>query len=114
MQLHGYFCSFPCAIAWSERDDRALCTHLDDKRLLALLMTKNYNPEGLTYLQIYTRLRPAPPQTELYLFGGELTLQEFRGKTGTKKPRVWRPEFKLTRDVARTTRISRLFLKKKI
>jgi hypothetical protein len=75
-RVRGIFCSFACMLAYSQnskiigRDSEPLIKHLYSK---------------LSAESISAKLNPAPPRAALKMFGGELTIEEFRNSTIEKK-----------------------------
>jgi hypothetical protein len=69
--LFGNFCSFNCALSYNINiNDNKLW---DRYNLLHFLYKKMYNSDK--------KISPAPPRELLQMFGGPLSIQEFRGKT---------------------------------
>ena len=68
--LHGNFCSWPCAMAWSidKGGSRAGERHM----AMRLIMKER---DGVPMAR---KVEPAPPKEALTCFGGELKIKEFR------------------------------------
>ena len=67
--VKGIFCSFSCMVAY-KRDAKLDC-------LKEYLVNYLYNKITGTFL-LNANLQPAPPRCTLKMFGGELTIEEFR------------------------------------
>jgi hypothetical protein len=72
-QLYGHFCSFNCAHAYN--------VHQNDFKIwerysLLHLYHKKVFPQSTSLGS--TRIMPAPPRQALQMFGGELTIEQFR------------------------------------
>lgn len=77
--VKGVFCSFACVLAYKE--DKKLY----DKNYLINLLYKKLT-EDLSILEEQgIKLRPAPPRCCLKMFGGELSIDEFRNASNEHK-----------------------------
>jgi hypothetical protein len=68
-QVKGVFCSFSCIVAYKNEHKRI--------RVNDYLIKFLYNKLTGTFL-LDSHLEPAPPRCSLKMFGGELTIEEFR------------------------------------
>lgn len=68
-QVKGVFCSFSCMVAYKNEHKRI--------RVNDYLIKFLYNKLTGTFL-LDSHLEPAPPRCSLKMFGGELTIEEFR------------------------------------
>ena len=78
-QVKGVFCSFSCIIAYKNEHKRL--------RLSDYLIKFLYNKLTGAFL-LDSHLEPAPPRCSLKMFGGELTIEEFRNSF--KEHRVYK------------------------
>jgi hypothetical protein len=80
----GCFCSFECAYAYSRKEQRKI--YLSDFRILYQKVT---GEDG----QHIMNIRPAPERYVLKMFGGQLTIEEFRSsfRDGTKFEIMYSP-----------------------
>lgn len=74
-RVKGVFCSFPCMKAYSN----SISTATSRTSLISYLHYK------LTSHTIGTRIENAPPRESLKMFGGELTIEEFRNSSSETK-----------------------------
>lgn len=72
---NGYFCSFECSLAWAE-DNHNPVIRRDARSLIYLYARGNYESDG--------NIAPAPPRETLRLFGGKLSIKQFRSWTMPK------------------------------
>lgn len=109
--VKGIFCSFACSIAYND-DCNSINSNKDLIHLMYKKLTGNYINDPILYKKIlinqlsnkgiedYTlienyiqklavlvekKLKSAPPRSALKMFGGELTIEEFRGQSNEKK-----------------------------
>jgi hypothetical protein len=73
-RVKGIFCSFSCMVAYKQQNSRV------DKLNKQYLVKHLYNKLTGTIL-IDSHITPAPPRCSLKMFGGELTIEEFRNST---------------------------------
>ena len=84
---HGYFCSFQCAKAWGA-DHKNPKIQQQTSTLIYLLTRANYkHKKGVV---------AAPPRESLIMFGGDLTIEQFRTKSAVVPTRK-RPRYKEAR-----------------
>jgi hypothetical protein len=76
--VKGIFCSFACMLAY--KDDKKL---YNNNYLINYLYTKLTADE--TILNKVNKLQPAPPRCALKMFGGELSIEEFRNSSNENK-----------------------------
>lgn len=76
IQVQGYFCSPACALAYINNNISSENTAAQARELLFVQLRVNWRRE---------LLRPAPPQSDLKMFGGSLTIEQFRGHGGLKQ-----------------------------
>jgi hypothetical protein len=77
--VKGVFCSFACMIAY--KDDKRL---FDNNYLINYLYSKLTADETILDKKI-NKLQPAPPRCVLKMFGGELSIDEFRKSSNENK-----------------------------
>lgn len=69
-QVKGVFCSFSCLVAYRKENEQKYCS----TQYLVNYMYKKFTG---TFL-LESNLSPAPPRSSLKMFGGVLTIEEFR------------------------------------
>lgn len=79
----GCFCSFPCASAYMRNDQKRLLA--DKLYLLHMLWERVPDEEGEDGVEGRQGLLPAPPREMLDMFGGPLTVEQFREASGKGK-----------------------------
>ena len=80
----GCFCSFPCASAYMRNDQKRLLA--DKLYLLHMLWGRVPDEEDATDGgEAHQGLLPAPPREMLDMFGGPLTVEQFREASGKGK-----------------------------
>ena len=67
----GYFCSFQCALAWGLDNG-----HKNIRSLTYLVAKRNYDSDG--------DVKSAPSRELLQIFGGPMTIEQFRGASNTE------------------------------
>ena len=68
MCCRGYFCSYQCALAWGVDN-----SYKNVRSLVYLVSRRNYDSDG--------DVKAAPKRELLQLFGGHLTIEQFRSTT---------------------------------
>jgi len=67
----GYFCSFQCALAWGLNNG-----HENARPLTYLIARRNYDSDG--------DVEAAPSREQLKIFGGSLSIEQFRSASNTE------------------------------
>lgn len=84
METVGYFCSLNCALAWvnnlpESRHRKAY------RQLIMFLCYRNYNYTWRRGDPSHLPIKPALPRSNLLLFGGHLSINQFRDRSGLVK-----------------------------